>query len=196
MDPKFRSSFIPKKPLPIKSSGRVKQHHSFNLIVFLAGILFLAAIGLTGAAFVYERFIEDRVGKKGIALTVEKNKLNLDNIEAYRVLADRLSTAQTLLNNHKATSKLFEMLNEKTLHNVVYSGFDIKDNVDGTNPKIAISGQATSFNALTVQTDAFKNEDIITDIRFGRISLSEDGSIEFELLADLAAKELLYTGDI
>jgi len=193
VDPKFRSSFIPKKPLPVKSSGKVKQHHSFNLVIFLAAILFIAAIGLTGAAFFYENVMETRVNEKGNELNSKKNSLDLGSVEAYRALGKRLEAAQTLMNTHKAVSKLFHTLNEKTLHNISYTGIDIKDTLNGLNPAVEIEGLASSFNALTVQTDVFRRENIIKDMEFSEISLDGSGNVLFVIRGKLTGNELLYT---
>lgn len=193
MDPKFRSSFIPKKPLSVKSTGKIKRHHSFNLIVFLAGLLFIAALGLSGGAFVYERILDERVDQKGIQLSNEKNNLNLGNIEEYKSLSMRLQVAQSLINSHKALSKLFYTLNEETLHNVAYTGFSVSDSLDGANVKIKINGQAASFNALTVQSDVFKRNSMIKDFSFTDISLATNGAVTFSIEAELVGSKLLYT---
>ena len=197
MDPKFRSSFIPKKPLPVKGGGtKIGQHHSFNIVTFLSGLFFIASLALAGGIFLMDRVVDSRVNQKGIDLNNEKNRLDLGSVENYRALAERLKAAKTLMNRHKVSSKLFLMLNDKTLHNIGYSGFKIEDKLDDQNAEISITGQAASFNALTVQTDVFRRNPILTNITFESIALDEDGNITFEILAEAVGPELLYTIDI
>lgn len=192
MDPKFRSSFIPKKPLPVKSTGKVRQHHSFNLVVFLSTIAFIAVLGLSAAAFVYERIIEDRVNQKGAELAAEKDKLDLSNLDEYKRLADRLKEAKSLIASHRALSKVFFSLNEETLHNVEYSSFQLVDPLSGENPELSIVGRAASFNALTVQSDVFKRSPAIKDFVFSDIKTDEAGRILFGLEVTLLGDEFLF----
>lgn len=176
----------------MKGAGKIKQHHSFNLIVFLSGLLFVISLGLSAAAFVYSRIIEAQVNEKGIALAEEKSKLELSDLNEYKLLGERLKEAQVLVNQHKALTLLFRELNESTLHNIRYTKFTLKDDPDGAFPRLALEGKAASFNALTVQTDVFRRSDTISDVAFDKISLDEDGVVTFEILLSLVPDKLLF----
>jgi hypothetical protein len=191
MEPKFRSSFIPKKPLPVKSTGRVRQHRSFNLITFLASIVFIAALGLAGAAFGYERVLENRVNKMGVDLKNEKEKLDFKNIDKYKTLAERLSAAQMLVDRHKAISEFFSFLSAETLHNVTYKAFSITDSLNGDNLRIFIEGQASTHNAFTVQADVFKKKPVLKNIQYSEIKKEEDGTVSFYITAEVSGSDFL-----
>lgn len=196
MDPKFRSSFIPKKPLPVKSSGeKIQPKKSFNLFSFLSALIFITALGLSGAAFGYERVMENAVSDKGLQLKSVMDSLDTERIEEYRDLAQKIDLAKELVGNHRAFSSFFEMLNERTLHSIGYTEIGFEESQAGGEFEVLLEGVAGTYNALALQSDIFKQEDVIDSFTFTEIRIDNRERIIFEVIIKLNTKALLYDGN-
>ena len=188
MDPKFRSSFIPKKPLSTKTEGSVRRaRKSFNMMTFVASAIFLVAVFGSAGTFGYKYILTDQISQKGVKLNEARSLLDMSEIESFKLLDDRLSTAWTILRNHKITSQVFEVLENHTLHNVQfdrykYSG-DLKD---------VFNGVAANFNSLALQADIFENLPLFNEITYSQFEVDEDGLVGFSLTAQLNPSEIGY----
>ena len=193
MDPKFRSSFIPKKPLSSKSEGgRVKKRSSFNLMTFIASLVFIVAVVASGGVYAYSFVLQDQIDQKGIELTEARKLLNLQQIDNYKLLDERLSTAWTLFRDHKITSSFFTLLEDTTLHNVQFNSYRFESSDGESELQISLIGQASDFNALALQADVFERQNLIRDTEFESIEILEDKSILFTLKTHLDSEEVAF----
>lgn len=191
MDPKFRSSFIPKRPVASPGGGgKVKVYHSFNLITFLGTLIFIAALVGSGGAFAYQRILQGDVNTLGSQLAQVKDELDLTQIASDEQLASRLSTAKTLLQKHNVASLIFTMLERDTLHNVAWSGLSIK--ADTGMLTITAGGTASSYNALSLQEDVLERESLLIKPMIKGIKLGDTGQIEFTFSAQVDTGQIGY----
>ena len=190
MDPKFRSSFIPKKSITTKSAGP-KTYRSFNVLTFATTILFVVSLAASIGMFLYERFIEDSIDKKGIELEKARQTINPSLLEEFKALDEKLRTAEELLGRHIAMTLFFEFLESSTLQNVQYNDFSYILDTAG-NISIDMAGTARSFNAIALQSDIFRDSGMMLESRFTRLNLDDSGNVEFNVTSKLDPSFVLY----
>lgn len=190
MNPKFRSSFIPKKPIVTKSLDS-KKYRSFNILTFVATVVFVIALAASGGVVAYERFIETSIDQKGIELENARQAIDPELIEEFRALDKKLRTAEKLFGRHIAMTLFFDFLESSTLQNVQYTEFSYILGSDGVI-SINMQGVARSFNTVTLQSDLFNDSDVILDPVFSNLNLDKSGNVLFDVTANIDPSFVLY----
>ena len=190
MNSKIRSSFIPKKAIATKNST-LKKYRSFNILTFVATIVFVVSLAASGGVFIYERLIENSIDQKGIELDSARQTIDIGLINEFKALDRKLRTAEELLGRHTAMTLFFDFLESSTLQNVQYNEFNYEFNTDGVII-INMEGIARSFNSLTLQSDIFRDSNIILNPVFSDLSLDESGNVQFNVSARIDPSFVLY----
>ena len=191
MNSKIRSSFIPKKSIVTKSST-LKQYRSFNILTFVATAVFVVSLLASGGVFIYERLIKNSIDQKGIELENARQTIDTGLINEFKALDKKLRTAEELLGRHIAMTLFFDFLESSTLQNVQYNEFGYIFNTDDVI-SIDMEGIAQSFNSLTLQSDIFRDSDIILDPVFSGLILDESGNVQFKFRARIDPSFVLYS---
>ena len=190
MNSKIRSSFIPKKSI-VTTSSSSKKYHTFNMLTFVSTIVFVVSLAASLGVFVYERLIEGSIDEKGIELENARQTIDSELISEFKALDKKLRTAEELLGRHIAMTLFFDFLESSTLQNVQYNDFSYELDPDGVI-KIIMKGIAQSFNSLTLQSDIFRDSDIILEPVFSGLILDESGNVQFDVTATVDPSFVLY----
>lgn len=178
--PTIPTSFVPKQPV----APRMRRMESgTSAFVRLGVALLMLSLIVSGAAFGYSYYLKGVRAEKIEALKVEQSKVSDTTVEGFIRLRNRLSVAQDILNNHVMTSQLFDELENRTLADVRFSGFEYDTDPDGTIT-ITMDGTARTFNALAAQSAAFAEEGSrIRRAIFSDISTDDKAGVSFSLTA-------------
>lgn len=192
MEPKFRTSFIPKRTLKTESAKPKKNRAAMSLLVLIALVLFFGSIVLALTAFLYQgllaRGIEDRQGE------LERARAALDPslLEELKRLDQRIESAKTILAEHTAPSQIFLFLEQVTLKSVRFRSLDYEA-ISSDNVTISMLGQAKSFAAVALQSDEFGKNTIIQNPVFSNLDLDELGNVVFNFTASINPQLLTYS---
>lgn len=196
MDPKFRSSFIPKKPISGKPEmGRVRRRKkSFDIFTLGSIIIFFIALIAAGTTYGYAYVLQDQVDQKGEELVKKIELINLEQIEDFKLLDNRLNVAWRLLRDHKITSRFFELLEENTLHTISFDSYTFERESGDALYAIELSGEAESFDALALQADVLRRQTLIKSVELFNLDsiTSKEGLILFTIEAMFDPKEIAY----
>ena len=111
----------------------------------------------------------------------------------------KLKIAQNLLNSHTAISSLFTLLQAVTLKNVSFSSFSF-DYVSPTQVTVSMKGQATGFEVVARQVEAFASSTLtggsFKDPIFSDVNLGDKGNVNFSLLTNIDPGVVLYTNTL
>ncbi len=185
MDPKFQTSFIPKKPIsePTTSS-------SISLFLLLSIIVFLISLGIAGYIYLEKKSLVNEITTEQEVIQKNKSSFDSNTIENILKLNSRISVAQALLNNHVSIAPVFDFLSKETLKNVRFKSFvfsnNIKDSSGNSGIGISLSGIAQSWETLAAQANEFGKEITKTTIREPKVSsfnLNPDGTVSFTFTA-------------
>jgi len=155
-----------------------------NVFFIIGGVIAIISLVLAAAVFGYELYLKNARDQKSIGLAQAQKAVNLDTVEEFIRLKNRLSTVETLLNQHIALSEFFDTLEARTLQTVRFSGLTIAVE-DDRSAEIQMEGVARSFNALAAQSSAIASEKRIKRAIFSDISVNKNGTVAFTLTATL-----------
>ncbi len=181
MDPKFQTSFIPKRPI-----AEAAPHSSVSIFVLISIIIFLATLGVSGYVYLEKKSLINQIAEEQQVIQKNKNSFDPTTIESILILNSRITAADKLLKNHVAVSPVFDFLASRTLKNVRFKSFSFSNsfrNSDGeAGLGIQLSGDAKSWETLASQADEFGKQDLKKNIREPKVSsfnLNADGSVSF-----------------
>jgi len=159
-----------------------------TLALALLGFTVVGAI----AVFAFQQFLTSVERGKSAELAAAEADINADEVELFIRARDRFAVANQILDEHVMLSRFFDVLESVTLVNVRFGSFTFT-RLDGGIGEIRLSGSARSFNALAAQSAAFSSEKRIKRAIFSGIQVAENGTVRFEVSAELDPKLIEFT---
>lgn len=190
MEPKFQSSFIPKKPVVDSPKMLGPVHKNANIFSVLATFMFLAAFFSVFGVFGYQKYIERQISDQDKKLLDARNAFDEAKIQNLIEASARLESISTLLNNHVAVSQILTMLQKLTLKNVRFTGLSFQNNA-GKNVLYA-DVEAMSYNSIADQRNQLVNTQELSDVRFSNFTLNDKGMVQAKLSAVVLPKLISY----
>ncbi|MEI7513529.1 MAG: hypothetical protein WCJ74_02830 [bacterium] len=189
MEPKFQTSFIPKKPI-VASEGVVKKSIDFFAIV--AVILFLGSLVLSAAVYAWEYTLTKKVATSEKALVVAREQFDQAFIGYVNRLNTKIETSKSLLGSHVGASTIFGFLASHTLKTISYTNFSYSYEADGT-VKVVLNGIAKSYGTVALQSEEFgKQNQYIKSPIFSNLNPDQNGNVTFTLTALLDKNLISY----
>ena len=198
MEPRFKTSFIPKQNLsaaePPSPSSCHRPKRVFNLGslgTLVSLIIFLGTIGLAGGLFMYESYLSVSTRSKEEQLSLARKAFQPELIRQMARLDLRLSSAETLLNEHIAPSLLFQLLQNTTLQTVRFNTMTFL--VMGPDAAtFSLEGEAQNFAAVALQSDVFGSSQYIRDAVVSGFTVLGGGRVGFNLTGSIDPRLLSY----
>jgi hypothetical protein len=194
MEPRFKTSFIPKQTLStssndvprpsIVSRGTVGPS---GLGMFISLIIFLGTIGFAGGLFLYDSYLNSSIKAKKEQLEISRKAFQPELIRQLARLDNRITAATGLLEQHVAPSLFFELLQANTLQTVRFSSLSLVMGQNGG--QFSLTGEAKNFASVALQSDVFGSsqyiqEPVITDFNVigGGVGFEATGRVDKNLL--------------
>lgn len=190
MEPKFQTSFIPKKPVssspPLFSSVKSPS----NIFYIGSVILFVIALILCAGLFGYKYILNKDIVTANDAISKTRDDLQPDTIKELLRHNDRITYATKILNNHIILYPMFAELQSLIYKNVSFGNFLYynKDNIINLSSGVI----AKNYNALAQQSLAFANSKYISNSVFSDFGLTEDGNISAKFTLNLDPSLVSY----
>lgn len=181
----IQASFIPKKDI----KKRAKKGFSVNIFLLIAVVIFLTSVFASLGVYLWK---EQTIAQKENALeTLEKNRDNygLEAIQDFIVLSNRLQAVDDILDNHVNVVKIFELLEEDTLTEVVISDFSFQTVNDLV--EITARGAAPSYEHVAVQSSVYGENRDIKDLILSDVDQSREGGVSFNIEFSVDKSQLL-----
>ena len=205
MEPKFKSSFIPKQPMG-QSTGTAtkvpKRAHtgpSFGGIgTMFCFILFVLALGTSGGLFLYTSYLDDAVNQKIDMLERAREAFQPALIKTLVRLDQRIIAAEDILEHHTAPSNLFALLENTVLPSVQLTFYTYEQRADGS-VAVAMRGVTNSLPLLALQADVFGNNTFFIDPVISELTVQSGGdaagndSVVFEVSAGVDPRLASFT---
>jgi hypothetical protein len=192
MPERVTTSFIPKASLEVERTREAKTR-PVALVNIVAIILLALAVVASIGVFLFEQYTIQSIASKQQSLERSRAAFEPATIKELSRLDSRIDSGMTLLGTHPALSLLFNDLEARTLASVRFS--DFKYEIAGPSRVVlTMKGQAASFNAVALQSDAFSKSDIITEPIFSNVNINSSGSIDFDFSGIIDSSRMKYTG--
>ena len=149
-----RTSFIPKQAPGLAPR---RERRTFNVLSFLAMVVFLASLVLAVFVFFYGKYVDEQLYARKTELAEVKQSFSESDIASVRALERKLNAAQRLLDGHIALSSVFDALEAQTQSSAQLSSFDYALLSSG-NAEVKLQGKAPTFNTVALQEQRFADE--------------------------------------
>jgi hypothetical protein len=194
MDQEFQTSFIPKKTETVKPK---RSGSSFGLINTISFVLLIMSIIMAGGVYFYRDNLATRVQEMQVSLNRARNIFEPSLLEELRILDKRMRAAREILQGHIAVSPIFNILQETTLPNIRYINFQYELSLANPNlVQVSMTGEATSYDAITLQADLFNRNRFIRNPIFSNFSLNRNGLIDFDLSFDVSRSLVSFEQEV
>lgn len=199
MDQRTHTSFIPKKSLTassqIQNKGIKGAESSIGIVFLITLIVFIGVVALAVGIFLYQQFLLQDINKKKDSLDRAKAAFEPALIEEIGRLDVRMKSAEEILNNHKALSVFFDLLETNTLVSLQFQNLGYKIDEAG-RVSVSMSGVASSFSSVALQSDIFGKNKFIKEPIFSNLNLDNKGNVVFDFSAFIDPRLLLYVGNV
>jgi hypothetical protein len=190
MDPRFQTSFIPKKP--IVAQARTVAPSSINLITLIATVLFIGVIALAGAAFFYKGLLVKQIEADKATLDRARDAFDPKLIAQIVRLDTRIETARKLMASHIAVNPLFEFISSITLQSVRFKDFSFSY-AGADKIQVSMTGQARNYASVALQSDELYKQKTLQNVTVSDMTLDQSGIISFKVSALVDSKLLSYS---
>jgi len=193
MEPKFKTSFIPKKQVTTISAP-AGNGRAVSFIMLLATVIFLASVLFAAGVFLYKKTIEQQLVAQGEQLEIVRQSFDPAFIARASRLNQRIIASSRILNRHLSPSRIFELLEQSTLQTISFDSLKFNNNVEG---KITItgSGQGREFSSIVLQSDEFGRTGSMKDVLFSGLD-PQTNVVMFKFEATLDPQLILYAKNI
>lgn len=179
MEPKFQTSFIPKKQVGGDSDRVSFSAEGVNIFTFGATLIFIATIAVYGGLFFYKSYLINKQVESDKALNDARTAIEPEKIQDILDANSRITSSLELLERHLVTTNFLNLLGDSTVKNLKLNDL-VYQNKNGV-PSLIVSGEVGSYNALAYQEMVLRQNEFLKDISFSEINLGETGSIRFKL---------------
>lgn len=190
---KTHTSFIPKKSLT--APQRQAKSSSIGVFFLFTLVIFIGAIALAIGVFLYQQFIIKSIEQKSASLERASAAFEPAIIEEISRLDIRINSAQDILNNHKAISTFFDLLEVSTLESVSFENLDYRTDESGKTT-ISMKGKARNFSSVALQSDIFGKSKFIQEPIFSNLNLDRTGDVVFNFSAFIDSRLISYENAI
>jgi len=194
MDPQFKTSFIPKKPIVSQSAG-FRAPSTINLFSLLSTVLFIVVIALSGGVFFYKSFVANQIESKKTTLERARDAFDPEIIEQIIRLDMRIENSKKLLAGHLAITPFFDFLSSVTLRTVRFEDFNFSY-LAPDKISVEMKGEAESYASIALQSDHLNSQKDLKDTIISDIALEPTGTISFKINMTIDPSLISYSSSI
>ena len=180
------TSFIPKK----NTTSKVERKSTIDIGLVVAMIIFLVILFSSLSVFLYKNFLKNKIEESSVILDREKNNFDIDSINQFSRLGERIKISEILLNKHLDLTGLFEILEANTLKTIQFKTFDFS--VDETGVYIVMEGTAKDYSTVALQSDIFGDVSSMKDLVFSNLDVNDQGRVVFNFSATIDGDLVSY----
>lgn len=179
METRFETSFIPQQPL-LRVEGSQRRKEPVSLALLLSLVIFFSTLAVAGGVYFFRQDADRKLTAAKLELDEREKNINIEEINALKLLSTRFEVAQRVLGEHVAFSAALDLLERSTSVNIGYSSLEFGSTNQGRN--IRLLGEAPSYMSVYVQTQDLRTLPFVKDVTVSAIALSEaDGIVKFTM---------------
>lgn len=198
MDPKFQTSFIPKKPI-LSEQKPTSKGAPTSVFMFVCTTIFLVSLAGAGLTIFLKSTLNNSQQNYIVELQKAEERFDTALIEQLRKANVKINLTEGLLKNHLAVSEIFSILSRLTIEGVRFTSFDFSSPEEvGDGIRISLEGVGNSFSAIAFQSDVFgKSREygtnkVIRNPVVSDLELNENGTVGFTFTALISPAEVSY----
>lgn len=192
MDPKFKTSFIPKSPIVSSSvsNDQVYRPSSLSLFSIIVITLFLASILASGFVFLSINRENSKIREITDELALAKQAFEPAVIEELLTVSNQIKSIKELMQKHISISNLFYLFQSITIQNTSFSSFVFDRSTK--NITVRIGGEALSYGHASKQAQIFSETGFMSNISYTNLKLNEDGTVSINMNTEVDTNSISY----
>lgn len=203
-----QSSFIPESDSLTTSPKRSKSSGGNILVLVSLGLLVLTILAAAGL-FLYKNSIQNTLAERQQELEEKRSAFDPALIDELSETADRVGTAESLVDNHLAFTPIFSIVESATLTSVQFNsmgvsyndGEDDSPNSDSSQQSsggvtVDLTGIGPGYAAIALQSSELADHDKIRNPILSNFDLNDEGNVEFSVQFTVPEEEVLYKNTI
>jgi len=194
MEPKFQTSFIPKKPIVSEKGSNFSVTRSTNIFSIITTVIFVMTVLTSGALFVYKNILNKQIDEAKTEVANAKESSNPELIQKLIDASNKIKSSKDLLDNHVVVSEVLSLLEKLTVRRMRFDDLVYK-NIQNV-PTITMKGEVQSYNALAQQEQIFNESDFVENPEFSGLSLVENGYVQVGFKAKINPSLVSYKNKI
>lgn len=185
MEPKFQTSFIPKKPISSPDGAGISVVRRTNIFSIVTAVVFVMTVLISLAMFLYKNVLTEQIKQADISVAEARKAYEPEIIQELIDVSTKIKSSEKLLDEHIVVSEVLQLFEELTLRRMRFDNFSYKNN-GLTLPELKMKGEVQSYNALAQQQEIFFENDYLKEPRFSGMALTENGfvNVNFETKLD------------
>jgi hypothetical protein len=210
MEPKFQTSFIPKKQMASVGgltgnsigSGPMQQRAKANLAsayMAVAIIIFVLSVGAIGGSYFWRSYLKSANETYKSDLAKMEEKFDIGLIEKLKAKNAQIDYAKGLVNKHVAVSRVFGLIEKMTASDVRFSSMDFKGAPENTGSyTLSLKGLGKNLATVAFQASVFSNlvdygldKNIINPMITSQ-SFDTVGGVPFDFSAEISRDSISY----
>jgi len=176
MDPRLQTSFIPKKP--ILAQQETRSPRTINLLSLLATILFVLAVAISAATFLYNNLLIKQIAANKDSLDKARGAFDPELIQQMIRRDTRIETSKNLLKSHLSITPFFDLLASITLKSVRFRDFSFTY-LASDKILVSMKGQARDYASVALESDLLNQQKYLKGTVLGDMSLEPTGTVGF-----------------
>lgn len=187
---KYTTSFIPKKPVAIPTTGYSKSSGP-KVMTVIGMFVFLASLLLGAGVYLWKIQINSSITAQIESLKKSRAEFDNDTLAAATRLNERINVTKSLLEKHKAPSEILELLEDNILVTVRLKNLSYSTQADGTI-QISGAGSAAGFKSVILQSNEMGKTGLLRDVMFADVQSTAGNLVSFSLNSLVEEKVVLY----
>jgi hypothetical protein len=189
MENRLQATFMPRQSAVQGGYAGPKGQRSLFLIVSAA--IFILVVAAWGGLYFYKGYITDSNKEKQAQIQKAIDNFEPELTAELTTIKNRMDAGKNLLENHKAVSLFFSLLELNTVQVLRFK--EMSYSVSGDKKiQIALKGEARSYNAIAYQSDWFSKLEPVKNPVFSNLVLDANGNVSFDFVAELDPKAVSY----
>ena len=193
MEPKFQTSFIPKKPIVSNQGKEFSPIRTTSILSIVSTVVFLVTLISSGATYFYKNLLTSQLDTAKKSLDDAHTAFQPDKIKELINANSRIISTKNLLEKHITISKLLLLIQTLTVKKMRFTSLTYsKKTEDGKGPTLTMDGEAQTYNALAQQSIIFGQSQFLKNQEFSNFSLDDKGNVKVNFFATVDPIILSY----
>lgn len=170
--PEENSSFIPKSG--VKTVKRSQSNKRIYLLAYISYTFFFSTLFAVIGVYIYGATVDRSLSSLKEQMVAERQRFAVAEIENIKQLDRRLSTAERLVNESTAPSRLFPDIERIVSSDIEFSGLSYEQ-LPNRKFILELEGKADEFNQIVAQQQLIKGSGLLSDARVVEYDYSVSG---------------------
>ncbi len=170
--PNDNSSFIPKSG--IKTVKRSQGNKQIYLLAYISYIFFFSTLFAVIGVYIYGATVDRSLARLKEQMVAERQKFAVAEIENIKQLNQRLATAERLLNESTAPSRIFPDIESVVSSDIKFSGLSYEQ-LPNRQFVLELNGEAEEFNDIVAQQQLIRGSGLLADAEVVEYDYSVSG---------------------